>query len=375
MDLRARDRAGTNSTRLHYTSEPSLSIERLRSGHGFRYRAKGRYVADPKTLARIKALGIPPAWTEVRICKESRGHLQAIGHDARGRKQYIYHPAWREIRDRKKYDRLMAFGKVLPRIRRQVRQDLRQRQPTKSLVLAVVTRLLETSCVRIGNEEYAKANGSFGLTTLRDRHARIRGSTLHLEFKGKSGKRHSIQVADARLARLVGRCQEIPGQELFQYFDENGHRRKIKSNDVNQYIQDIAGSDFTAKDFRTWVGTVLMARALRAHRGEVKSLGDARKVVKATVQEVAAQLGNTPTICLKSYVHPAVVDSFLARVEHWAEGKKNGQEAKSRKRQENEERNLLRLLASAPVDLSLEASLRRALKHAAATRNPSPKNK
>jgi DNA topoisomerase-1 len=259
----------------------------------------------------------------------------------------------------------MEFGKRLPRIRRKVNRDLRQRHPTKTLVLAVLIRLLESSCIRVGNEEYAKSNGSFGLTTLRDRHVKVRGSNLRIEFLGKSGQRHCITLSDSRLARLVARCQEIPGQELFQYLDEHGRRHKIKSNDVNQYLREISGGDFTAKDFRTWVGTVLMARTLRAFEAG-HSIGHARRVVKEALQTVAAHLGNTPAICQKSYVHPAVIDSFLAGVQR--RGSSRGSNSKGRAKKVDEETELLRLLAAAPVQLSLENSLRRAIKHAVARR-------
>jgi DNA topoisomerase-1 len=284
---------------------------RQRAGKGFTYLdVDGRPMRDPQALQRIRSLGIPPAWTKVWICPIPQGHLQATGYDAKGRKQYRYHPRWREVRDETKYGRMLAFGEVLPLIRKQVEHDLALPGLPRAKVLATALRLLETTLIRVGNEEYVRANRSFGLTTLRDRHVDIAGATLRFHFRGKSGKEHTLQINDRRLARIVKRCQEIPGQELFQYHDDEGQRRTIDSADVNEYLRQITGQDFTSKDFRTWNGTVLAIRALQAC-GEGESAAHAKKAVVEAIKTVAGQLGNTPAICRKCYVHPAVIEAYL----------------------------------------------------------------
>ena len=291
---------------LRYVGEEALAIHRQRRGAGVRYvRADGTPVRDIETLRRIKRLAIPPAWSDVCICAIPHGHLQAIGRDARGRRQYRYHERWRQVRDAVKYGRLLAFGRALPRIRRAVARDLALPGLPRDKVLATVVRLLETTRVRVGNEEYRKANGSFGLTTLRSRQVKVHGGTLSLEFRGKGGKRQAVAVTDRRVAAIVRRCQDLPGHELFQYLDDRGRRRSIGSADVNRYLRHLTGMAFTAKDFRTWAGTVLAAHTLRGARGT-------KAAVTAAVAVVAEHLGNTPTICRKSYVHPLVIDAFLA---------------------------------------------------------------
>jgi DNA topoisomerase-1 len=296
---------------LKYITDETPGIRRKRVGTGFTYVGPGgRPVRDEETLRRIKALVIPPAWTEVWICADSNGHLQATGYDARGRKQYRYHARFREVRDQTKYNRMLEFARVLPKVRRQVTRDLRLHGLPRRKVLAAVVRLLETTLVRVGNDEYAKANQSFGLTTLRDRHAKINGSRVTLEFKGKSGVEHEVDLSDARLAKIVKACQDLPGQELFQYRDDEGRVRDVGSADVNQYIQEVAGDGFTAKDFRTWAGTVLAAMALQ----EVKTFDSqarAKKNVVRAVERVAERLGNTKAVCRKCYIHPAILETYL----------------------------------------------------------------
>ena len=258
----------------------------------------------------IRRLAIPPAWTDVWICSSRNGHLQATGRDARGRKQYRYHPRWRAQRDEAKYDRMLAFGKALPRIRRRVASDLHRPGLPRERVLAAVVRLLERTGVRVGNEEYARDNRSFGLTTLRDRHARVGSKRIRFRFRAKGGKAGEVEVSDARLARIVGRCQDLPGQELFAYMDEAGEVRSVGSSDVNDYVREISGHDFTAKDFRTWAATVRAARAL-AGRGPARSEARARSNVARAIEEVAEWLGNTPAVARKSYVDPSVIDAYL----------------------------------------------------------------
>jgi len=296
---------------LRYVTDDLPGIRRVRSGKGFRYLdADDRRVRDTGVLSRIKALAIPPAWTDVWICPLAHGHLQATGRDAKGRKQHRYHPRWREMRDETKYDRMIAFGQALPQIRRQVEYDLALPGLPRVKVLAAVVCLLETTLIRVGNEEYTRQNGSFGLTTMRDRHVGVTGSTLRFEFRGKSGVEHSIDIEDIRLARIVKQCQDIPGQELFQYRDENDDRCTIESDDVNAYLREISGQDFTAKDFRTWAGTVLAAQALQEFEAFDSEVQAKRNVVQA-IEAVAKRLGNTKTVCRQCYVHPAVIDAYL----------------------------------------------------------------
>lgn len=296
---------------LRWATDDGPGIVRRRAGRGFAYRrANGEPVRDRGTLARIRALAIPPAWTDVWISPDPRGHLQATGRDARGRKQHRYHPAFRARRERDKYDRLVAFASLLPTIRDRVEADLARPGLPREKVLAAVVRLLELTLIRVGNDEYARLNRSFGLTTLRDRHAEIRGSRVRFAFRGKGGKRHEVTLRDRRLARVVARCQELPGQELLQYVDEDGVVRDVASDDVNAYLREVSGQDVTAKDFRTWAGTVLAYRALRALRPS-KTDGEARRNVVAAVRRTADGLGNTPAVARRSYVHPSVLEAYL----------------------------------------------------------------
>jgi DNA topoisomerase-1 len=272
--------------------------------------AEGWPVRDQESLARIRSLAIPPAWTDIWICPSPLGHLQATGRDSRGRKQYRYHPRWRLTRDETKYGRMLAFARVLPRIRQRTEEDLARSGLPRRKVLAAVVRLLEASLIRVGNVEYARTNRSFGLTTMRDRHAAVEGSSVRFKFRGKRGVAHEIDIRDRRLARVVARCQDLPGQELFAYLDEDGKVRDIGSDDVNDYLREVAGEDFTAKDFRTWAGTVLAAMALQEFRA-FDSQAQAKKNVVAAIERVAERLGNTPSVCRKCYVHPAILDSYL----------------------------------------------------------------
>jgi DNA topoisomerase-1 len=296
---------------LRYVSDTMPGIARKRAGRGFVYaNPDGRRVDDPETLARIRSLAIPPAWTDVWICPVSRGHLQATGRDVRGRKQYRYHAKWREARDETKFDRMIAFGEALPRIRQRVEADLVLPGLPRERVLATIVRLLETTLIRVGNQEYARENRSFGLTTLRDKHVEVEGSEIRFQFKGKSGKDHDVGVRDRRLARIVKRCQDIPGYELFQYIDEDGDRKTIDSEDVNEYLREISDENFTAKDYRTWAGTVLAALALQEFESFDSEAQGKRNVVRA-IESVAKLLGNTPTVCRKCYVHPAIIENYL----------------------------------------------------------------
>jgi len=270
----------------------------------------GRTIADRAELQRIRSLAIPPAWTDVWICPDSRGHLQATGRDARGRKQYRYHPRWREVRDEVKYGRLIAFADALARIRHRTAGDLRKTGLPREKVLAAVIQLLEKTLIRVGNEEYAKENGSFGLTTMRDTHATVKGHKVRFAFRGKSGIQHAVDLRDARLARIVKACRELPGYELFQYVDDDGSRQSIGSADVNAYLREISGHDFTAKDFRTWAGTVLAAKAL-AEVATFKSTAEAKRNIVAAIESVAKKLGNTKAVCRKCYIHPAILDAYM----------------------------------------------------------------
>ncbi|HEY6229127.1 MAG TPA: DNA topoisomerase IB [Verrucomicrobiae bacterium] len=296
---------------LHYVSDEQAGIRREKKGRDFQFiNAAGRAIKDEADIRRIRKLAIPPAWTDVWICPDPNGHLQATGRDDRGRKQFRYHPRWREVRDETKYNRMIDFAKALPKIRERTAKDLAKSGLPLEKVLATVVRILETGVIRIGNEEYAKQNNSFGLTTMRDRHVRVRGSEMRFEFRGKSGKLHKIELQDPRLAKVVKGCQDIPGQELFQYLDDDGERRKISSNDVNDYLREITGGDFTAKDFRTWAGTVLAAMALREVEKTDTKAQQKKNITKA-IESVAAKLGNTPTICRKCYIHPFILESYM----------------------------------------------------------------
>ncbi|HEX5342254.1 MAG TPA: DNA topoisomerase IB [Duganella sp.] len=296
---------------LRYVHDDQPGIARRRHGKRFRYLdADGSAVTDEETLARIKALVIPPAWTEVWICKHPLGHLQATGRDARGRKQYRYHARWRTHRDEAKYGRMLSFGKALPSIRQAVDAALRLPGLPREKVLATVVYLLEATLMRIGNEEYARENKSFGLTTLRERHVRLNGGKVEFRFRGKSGVQHAVEVHDRRLANIIRRMRDLPGQELFQYEDDDGNPHAIDSADVNDYLQAISGADYTAKDFRTWAGTVLAAVALQGYE-KFDSETQAKKNLVQAIASVAQKLGNTPAICRKCYIHPAIIEAYL----------------------------------------------------------------
>jgi DNA topoisomerase-1 len=296
---------------LRYVSDCSPGIHRRRAGAGFVYLSSTKQlIRDTSTLNRIRSLAIPPAWKDVWICPDPNGHLQATGFDARGRKQYRYHPRWREVRDETKYDRMIAFAQALPSIRQRVERDLSLPGLQRNKVLAAIVRLLDTTFIRVGNDEYAKENHSFGLTTMRNEHANVQGSTIHFQFRGKSGIHHAIDLSEPRLARIVRRCQDLPGYELFAYIDENGQVHDVGSADVNDYLREITGQDFTAKHFRTWHGTVLAAMALKEYQAFTSQRQAKRNVVRA-VESVAERLGNTPAVCRKCYVHPIVLDTYL----------------------------------------------------------------
>jgi DNA topoisomerase-1 len=299
------------SAGLRYVSDTKPGIRRVRAGKGFRYVGPdGKPVRDPKALRRIRSLAVPPAWTHVWVCPLANGHLQATGRDARGRKQHRYHPGWRRARDETKYHRMVAFARLLPRLRRRVERDLALPGLPRRKVLAAIVRLLETTLIRVGNEEYARNNQSFGLTTLQDRHAEIEGSHVCFHFRGKSGLEHEIDLTDRRLARIVQQCQDLPGQELFQWVDEAGRVHDVNSADVNEYLRDLTDCPFTAKDFRTWAGTVLASRALQEFQS-FDSQAQARRNVVRAIEQVARRLGNTRAVCRKCYVHPAVVEAYL----------------------------------------------------------------
>jgi DNA topoisomerase I len=297
---------------LRYVSDTTPGIRRRRSGSGFSYVAPdGKVIKDAAEISRIRSLAIPPAYTDVWISPTANGHIQATGRDARGRKQYRYHPKWREKRDETKFGRVLAFSEALPRIRAQVERDLSKPGLPREKVLATVVRLLDCTGIRIGNDEYARSNRSFGLTTLQDRHVEISGSNIKFEFRGKSGKAHSVSLSDRRLARIVQRCQDIPGEDLFQYIDEEGVRQTISSGDVNDYLREISGEDFTAKDFRTWSGTKLAVAAL-TDIGHCTSARQIKTNILRAIDSVASQLNNTRAVCRKYYVHPSVFEAYTA---------------------------------------------------------------
>ena len=296
---------------LVYSTDDEPGIRRRRKGKRFDYIGPdGKLVRDPAVLERIRSLVIPPAWEDVWISTRTRGHLQATGRDARGRKQHRYHPRWREVRDADKFERMAGFGMVLPRIRRRVARDLARPGLPKEKVVATIVRLLETTYIRVGNEEYARQNNSFGLTTLRSRHVDVKGSTVRFLFKGKSGVEVSVGITDRRVAPVIKRCEELPGQNLFQYLDADGERKTVTSDDVNDYLREASGEDFTAKDFRTWAATVLAACALRDASGFESETEAKRKVVDA-IDGVARRLGHTRAVCRRSYVHPLIIDTFM----------------------------------------------------------------
>ena len=301
-----------NGPRLRYVNDGKPGIQRRRTGKGFRYTdADGKPVRDKETLDRIKSLAIPPAWTDVWICPFANGHLQATGRDSKRRKQYKYHLKWRAQRDETKFDRMLEFGQMLPKLRRRLEEDLALPGLPREKVLATIVRLLEFTLIRIGNEEYARTNQSFGLTTMRDQHVKINGSEVRFQFNGKSGLRHIVNLKDRRLARIIQRCQDLPGQELFQYLDEGDTPQTVDSSDVNAYLREVTGEEFTAKDFRTWAGTVLAAIALHEFKGFDSETEAKRNIVRA-IETVAKRLRNTPAVCRKSYVHPVILELYTS---------------------------------------------------------------
>ncbi len=302
--------AAAKAAGLRYTTDALPGIKRVKRGKSFAYlAADGKPIADKAEIARLKSLAIPPAYTDVWICPQANGHLQATGRDARGRKQYRYHPRWRAVRDETKFDRMVEFAKALPTIRAAVARDIAKPGLPREKVLATVVSLLEATAIRVGNEEYAKENDSYGLTTLQEEHAEVKGATIKFHFRGKSGKVHDVEVRDKRLARIVKASQELPGEHLFEYTDDDGTVHPVRSEDVNAYLQEVAGDHFTAKDFRTWEGTMSCALELAAVRAEGTT--EAKKAVVEAIKRVSERLGNTPAVCKKSYVHPGVVDEFL----------------------------------------------------------------
>ena len=304
-------RDAAESAGLTYVSDEEPGIRRRRAGKGFTYKTPdGQVVRDEATLKRIRSLAIPPAWTDVWICPEPNGHVQATGRDDKNRKQYRYHPRWREVRDSTKYEHMLEFAQALPAIRARIAEHMARPGLPREKVLATVVHLLETTLIRVGNPDYAKQNKSYGLTTLRDRHVGVDGSELRFEFKGKSGKKWRLRIKDRRVARVVKACQDMPGQHLFQYVDDDGERQAVTSADVNAYLREITGRDITAKDFRTWAGTVLAAMTLREFES-FDTAAKAKKNLRAAIETVSARLGNTPTICRKCYVHPEVLSSYL----------------------------------------------------------------
>lgn len=318
------NKAHAAAASLRYVTDARPGITRKHAGKGFTYLLpNGSKVTDEATLERIRALVIPPAWTDVWICPTANGHLQATGRDAKGRKQHRYHERWRAVRDENKYGRLTRFARALPAVRKQVAADLASRGMPERRILAMVVQLLETTYIRIGNEEYARSNGSYGLTTLTDDHVSIRGARIRFSFRGKSGKEHDIELNDPRLAKLVKKSRDLPGEELFQYVDDDGEPHPVDSAQVNAYIREIAGDEFTAKDFRTWAGTVLASRALELELAE----GDGEPLTKAAiaraVKDVSGHLGNTPAVCRRCYIHPVVLDAFTDEdaLEQWRAAK------------------------------------------------------
>jgi DNA topoisomerase-1 len=295
---------------LRYVNVSETGLKRSKFGTQFRYiSANNRAIGDQKVIARIQKLAIPPAWDQVWICRDSRGHIQATGRDARGRKQYIYHPKWSETRDENKFHRMLEFGRALPKIRSHVNRHLRRPNLDRPKVLAAVIRLLDLGAMRVGNEEYVHQNNSYGLTTLRNRHAKVNGDCVHLRFRGKGGKEQAMSIEHPAIAKIIRKCQHVPGQFLFEYFADDGIHH-ITSADVNGFLFEISAQNFTAKDFRTWKATVLAATTLSQLMGRKTTIRAGTKIVMATVKRVADHLGNTPAICKKSYIHPAVFQCF-----------------------------------------------------------------
>jgi len=300
---------------LSYVSDDRPGYTRKARNGEFEYLdTQGKRIRDEQRLLRIKRLAIPPAWTNVWICPSPTGHIQATGRDARRRKQYRYHERWRELRDENKFDRLAAFAKALPKIRRRIAKDLKLRGLPREKVLATVVRLLERTFIRIGNEEYARENKSFGLTTIKNRHVSVRGPHLRFRFRGKSGRQHEVDMTDRRIAKIVSKCQDLPGQDLFQYVSDDGEPRNVTSQDVNDYLREITNENFSAKDFRTWAGTVLAAIALTA-QSEFETKKQAKANLKTAICAVARLLGNTAAVCRKCYVHPAILEAYVTRTQ------------------------------------------------------------
>jgi DNA topoisomerase-1 len=318
----ARDAA--ESVGLIYIGSQDAGMTRRKSGKGWSYKdPSGANIRDKEVIDRINKIGIPPAYTDVWICPDERGHIQATGRDAKGRKQYRYHERFREVRDGTKYEHMLSFVDVLPSIRERVDADMQQRGLRREKIIATVVYLLETTMIRVGNADYAKHNKSYGLTTLNDRHVKVEGNELRFRFKGKSGKQWNLKLADRRVAKIVKQSQDLPGQHLFQYVDDEGEQREVSSGDVNTYLREISGSDITAKDFRTWTGTVLAALALTEFE-KFDSEAAAKKNVRTAIEKVAARLGNTPAVCRRCYVHPEVIDSYMSetlvlQIEHEVE--------------------------------------------------------
>jgi DNA topoisomerase-1 len=334
---------------LRYVSDDRPGITRHRSGRGFSYRSpNGETIRDRAEIARIAAIAIPPAWTQVWICPNPRGHILATGRDARKRKQYRYHPEWRALRDATKFDRMAAFASALPAIRTRLTEDLALRGLPREKVLAAVVSIIDRTLIRVGNEEYARQNGSFGATTLRDEHAEIVRGELRLSFRGKSGKEHEAAVSDPRLTRVVRRCQELPGEQLFGYIDETGEPRAIDSGDVNDYLREIAGEEITVKDFRTWGGSVLCHRLL-LDAGVASDEAEARRMVVASIKLVAARLGNTPAVCRASYVHPTILEAYLSHALVAEDGDEIGDGDRDENGLRGEELRLQRFLAASSV--------------------------
>ena len=336
----AADRAG-----LRYVSDQERGVSREPDGDGFRYvGANGRAITSERTLQRIRSLAIPPAWTDVWICPHPTGHLQATGRDAKGRKQYRYHARYRAIRDETKFDNMATFARLLPKVRERVEADCRRPGLPREKILGTVVWLLEKTLIRVGNVEYARDNESFGLTTMKDRHAEVRGSEVRFTFRGKSGREHTVSFRDRRLARIVQRSQTLPGEELFQYLDANGERRDVGSHDVNEYLRSI-GRGSTAKDFRTWSGTMLAAEALR-EMGPVRLVKERQKNVIAAVDQVSERLGNTRAVCRRYYIHPAILNAYLkGRVlPPLTRGRRSDREEGSRPGLRRHERDVMRFI-------------------------------
>jgi DNA topoisomerase-1 len=329
---------------LVHTTDDTPGITRRRKGEGFAYfTATGRALKNPSAINRIRKLAIPPAWKDVWISPRVNAHLQATGRDARGRKQYKYHPDFRAHQEQQKFDHILEFARVLPKIRQTVRRHLALKGLPREKVLATIVRLLDTTLIRVGNEDYARKNGSYGLTTLRDKHVDVRGGELKFHFKGKSGKIWRLKVQNKRVAKIVRDCQDLPGQHLFQYCDDDGRACEVSSTDVNAYLREVTGRDITAKDFRTWAGTVLAALALQEFE-RVDSETAAKKNIRAAIEDVAAHLGNTPTICRKCYIHPAILDTYMAKELVLSVKKRAASQLKSLRALKPEEAAVLALL-------------------------------